>query len=308
MNFKNLKEATKYFSDEKVCRDYLILQRWNGNPECPYCGHTKVYNIEDGKRFKCANKECYKKFSVTVGTIYENSNLPLSTWFIAVWLITAHKKGISSIQLGKDLGITQKAAWFVLHRVREMLTDKAPELLNNMVEVDETFVGGKMKNKHKSVRAKAHRENTSHTGNKTMVVGLLERGKQVKTTIYKSEEKSLKNMVVDHVNTNAVIVTDSLNAYTGLNKLFAGHEVVNHNQDEYVRGIWHTNSIEGFFSQLKRSIYGIYHQVSPKHLHRYCTETAYRYNFRKISDKERFELTISNSEGRLKYADLIKKN
>ncbi|QEC56878.1 IS1595 family transposase [Flavisolibacter ginsenosidimutans] len=307
MAFKNLKEAIKHFSDEQVCRDYLIQQRWNGNPECVYCGCTKVYKIENGKRFKCADRYCKRVFSVTVGTIYENSNLPLSTWLTAVWLATAHKKGISSCQLARDLGITQKTAWFVLHRIREMVVDKAPELLGDIVEVDETFVGGKMKNKHKSIRKKAHEQNLSHNFNKTTVVGILQRDSKVKATIYNASTHSLKDIIREYVKKDTIVITDSLTAYKGLNAEFAGHEVVNHNEDEFVRDKWHTNSIEGFFSHLKRTLYGTYHKASPKHLHRYCTEVLYRYNLRKMTDKNRFELSVKNSHGRLKYRDLIRR-
>lgn len=122
--FRNLSEVYKYYSDEAKCREYLAFSRWGDKPICPYCNHDKVYNIENGKRYKCANKECYKKFSVTVGTIFEDSNLPLTIWFPAIYLITSHKKGISSLQLSRDLGITQKSAWFVNHRIREMLREK----------------------------------------------------------------------------------------------------------------------------------------------------------------------------------------
>ena len=254
-------------------------QRWNGNVDCPFCACTKVYRTNRG--FKCADKFCAKKFTVTVGTIFENSKVGLVTWFAAIYLATSSKKGISSLQLSRQLGITQKTAWFVLHRVREMLRDKAPHMLNNMVEVDETYIGGKMKNKHKKVRLQAHVEGVSHTDNKTCVVALLERGNKVKTHVHTDRSKTLKDMVRQHVSTEALVVTDSLNAYKGLHKEFAGHEIVNHNQDEYVRGNVYTNTVEGFFSILKRGIYGIYHQVSPKHLQRYCDEFAARYNTRR---------------------------
>jgi hypothetical protein len=307
MQFKNLKDFFNKFPDEKTCVDYLIQQRWNGNVECAFCGCTKVYKIEGGKRFKCADKHCAKKFSATVGTIYENSKVGLQTFFAALYLISSSKKGISSLQLSRQLGITQKTAWFVLHRIREMLKDKAPQSLSNMVEVDETYVGGKYKNKHKSVRRKAHESNASHTDNKTCVVALLERNNKVKTHVHTDKTKTLKDMVRLHVDKSATVVTDSLNAYKGLDKEFAAHEVVDHYKEEYVRGHIYTNSVEGFFSILKRGIYGIYHQVSPKHLQRYCDEFAARYNTRQIADNERFENAVKNSEGRLRYSQLIGK-
>ncbi|RYG10679.1 MAG: IS1595 family transposase [Chitinophagaceae bacterium] len=305
MDFKNLKQLFDTFKDEATCKAYLEQQRWNGNVECPFCGATKVYRTNRG--FKCADKFCAKKFTVTVGTIFENSKVGLVTWFAAIYLATSSKKGISSLQLSRQLGITQKTAWFVLHRIREMLRDKAPHMLNNMVEVDETYIGGKMKNKHKRVRLQAHVDGVSHTDNKTCVVALLERGNKVKTHVHTDKSKTLKDMVRQHVNTEALVVTDSLNAYKGLAKEFAGHEIVNHNQDEYVRGNVYTNTVEGFFSILKRGIYGIYHQVSPKHLQRYCDEFASRYNTREIKDHERFVFSLKNAEGRLKYTTLIGK-
>src|ERR1700744_3478638 len=145
---KALKYLMNRFKNKAACRELLIQQRWNGEPICPYCGFRKSYKIEKGKRFKCANPACWKKYSVTVGTIFEASNIPLTTWFPAVYLITSHKKGISSVQLAKHLGITQKSAWFVLHRIREGLRENAPLLLEKEVQVDEAYFGGEEKNKH----------------------------------------------------------------------------------------------------------------------------------------------------------------
>jgi hypothetical protein len=305
MTFKNLQQLFDTFKDEATCREYLEQQRWNGNVECPFCGCTKVYRTNRG--FKCADKFCAKKFTVTVGTIYENSKVGLRTFFAALYLISSSKKGISSLQLSRQLGITQKSAWFVLHRIREMLKEKAPQSLGNTVEVDETYIGGKYKNKHKSVRKAAHESNASHTDNKTCVVALLERNNKVKTHVHTNKALTLKDMVRLHVDKSATIYTDSLTAYKGLDKEFAGHEIVNHYEEEYVRGHVYTNSVEGFFSILKRGIYGIYHQVSPKHLQRYCDEFAARYNTRDIKDNDRFELAVKNSEGRLTYNQLTQK-
>ncbi|HTD93773.1 MAG TPA: IS1595 family transposase, partial [Chitinophagaceae bacterium] len=147
--FTNLKELIQSMPDEQTCRDYLVQQRWDGKPVCPSCGCTRVYEIDKKTRYKCSNSECYKKFSAMVGTIFEASNVPLSKWFMAVYLITAHKKGISSYQLGRDIGVTQKTAWFMLHRVREMMRPKGATKLDSIVEVDECYVGGKVKNMSK---------------------------------------------------------------------------------------------------------------------------------------------------------------
>jgi transposase-like protein len=306
VNFHNLTQLMDYFKSENRCKAYLEKQRWGKHVACVHCGSMKVYRTDRG--FKCGEKECYKKFSVTVGTIFENSKMSLRTWFAAMYLIASHKKGISSLQLHRDLGVTQKTAWFLLHRIREALRDKNSPLLCNVVEVDETYVGGKMKNKHKKVRKAAHESNISHTDNKTCVVALLERNNKVKAHVHNQSGVTLKDVVKVHVDCSAQVFTDSLNAYKGLDKHFAEHQTVNHNEDEYVRGEVYTNSVEGFFSLLKRGIYGIYHSVSPKHLPRYCHEFEYRYNSRRMMDNKRFEITLQRVNGRLKYKDLIAKD
>jgi transposase-like protein len=299
----SLKELMIKYSDEKVCRAYLEHLRWNGNPVCPHCGVNRPYRINGGKAFRCRSKECRKDFSVTVGLVFENSKIPLSTWFAAIYLVSAHKKGISSCQLARDLSITQKTAWFLLHRIREMFCSKEELELSNIVEVDETYVGGKWDNMHNS---KKQRLRASGKDNKVPIMGLVERGG--KLCLKKiGETDGFKDFVHKYVVPDAVVVTDAHLSYRGLDESHKGHMIVNHSQGEYKVGIYHTNTIEGFFSILKRGIYGIYHQVSPKHIHRYCEEFSYRYNTRKIKDNERFVLTLQNSEGRLKYEQLIAK-
>lgn len=305
--FTNLRELITSMPDEKTCREYLVMQRWNGKPVCPYCDCTKVYSIEKGKRFKCGNSECYKKFSVTVGTVFEASNIPLVKWFTAIYLFTSHKKGISSYQLGKDIGVSQKAAWFMLHRLREMMRIKTNKLLDTVVEVDESWTGGKMKNKHVKIRAKAHKENLSHVDNKTGFVGYLQREGELKLKVW-DLTKTLKEQVRENVKPEALVITDGFGAYTGLDKHFEGHEIVNHKADEYVRGIIHTNGVEGAFGLFKRMVFGIYHHITPTHLQRYCDEFTYRYNSRKIKDADRFKISLQRVEGRLTYKALTKAN
>ena len=304
--FKNLHELIVTMPDEKSCRDYLIKERWNGVITCPYCGHERCYVIEGGKRFKCASSTCYKKFSVTVGTIMEASNIPLNKWLMAIYLGTAHKKGISSYQLGKDIGVAQKSAWFMLHRKRQLMYPQEDIKLTGTVEVDEVYIGGRMKNKHKKERAK-YKDNVGHGGNKTGVMGLIERGKDLKVEVIDSNKKTLKEMIRGNVEITSTIITDALVAYKGLDREFAKHEVIYHDKDEYVRGYVHTNTIEGFFAYLKRLIFGIYHQVSPKHLQCYCNENGYRYNTREMTDPERFNASLQNIERRLTYKKLIGK-
>lgn len=305
--FNNLRELILSMPTEETCREYLVQQRWGGKPVCPYCGCGRVYSIENGKRFKCGSKDCYKKFSPTVGTVMEASNVPLVKWFTAIYLCSAHKKGISSYQLAKDIGVTQQTGWFMLHRIREMMRPKETAKLDNIVEIDETYVGGIVGNMSKTRRAKLRTERGGTIQNKTMVVGLLERSGNLKLVALGKETGGgiIQPVVRKNVDNDAVLMTDCSSNYDGLNKEYAGHEVVRHKEEEYVRdGVIHTNSIEGAFSLLKRSIIGIYHSVTPKHLSRYCDETMYRYNSRKMKDADRFTMSLQNLEGRLKYKDL----
>ncbi len=306
MEFKNLKEMMQNFSDDNKCRSLLENMRWNGKRVCPHCGVIdSSYQLKDGKTYMCKEKGCRKKFTVTVGTVFENSKIPLSTWFAAIYLCTAHKKGISSLQLSRDLGVTQKTAWFMLHRIREMMMDKAPSKLGNIVQVDETYVGGKNKNKHEHKKVKESQGRSLK--DKTPVLGISGNGQVNVQVVPDTKAKTLKPIVEQMVKEGAITVTDEWHSYNALKENY-NHIVVNHGQGEYVRGAFHTNTIEGFWSLLKRGIYGIYHQVSPKHLNRYCSEFAGRYNTREIGDGARFALSLKNSVGRIKYKELIAKH
>lgn len=307
-NFTTLTECLDYFKLESTCREYLEFQRWGGTPACPFCGVINPYRTNRG--FKCRDKQCGKKFSVTVGTIYENTKIPLRTWFAAIYLCTSSKKGISSLQAGRQLGITQKTAWFVLHRVREMLKVKGPEMLTNTVQIDETYVGGKLINKHKSkiVDYGKGKQGRSQQG-KTPVFGIVETGGKVIVKVSEwVTKKEAKGLIEKHVAEGSTMVTDGFSMYAFLGKDNKFHHVtVDHKAGQYVNNGFHTNGIENFWSILKRGIIGIFHQVSPKHLQRYCDEFAARYNSRGIKDHERFGLSVKNSEGRLKYNELIAK-
>jgi len=303
---QNLKDLFAKFSDEQACRDFLVQQRWNGCPVCPYCGSGKWYSIENGKRFKCGNKECYKKYSVTVGTVFHATNIPLTTWFAAMYILTAHKKGISSVQLAKDLGVTQKTAWFINHRIRESLREKGSPLLSGEVEIDETFVGGKFSNMNNAKRKKVKAAGGGATGiqDKAPVFGMLERGgKLLLVQVPYATGEVLKPIIRKHLKAGSTMLTDGFGGYRYMNEYT--HEAVSHDKGEYVRANFHTNSIEGFFSQLKRQIYGIHHFVSPKHLQRYCDESAYKYNSRDLKDGDRFCFVLSHLEGRLTYKHLV---
>jgi transposase-like protein len=301
--FKNLQDIVKYFSDEDRCRTMLEKMRWpDGRIYCPKCGVGGAYRMGDCKNYKCREKKCGSRFSVTVGSVMEGSKLPLSKWFIAIYLITAHKKGISSCQLARDLGIGQKAAWFVNHRIRLMLKDKVADPLSNVVEIDETYVGGKWANMSKKKRALMIEKQES---NKVPVMGLVERNGKAKLTVI--GRNTFKEVIRQNVSLNAYLNTDEHLGYHGLNMEFADHSAINHSQGEFVRDDVHTNTVEGFFSLFKRMIFGTYHQISPKHLQRYCDEISYRVNSRKIKDVDRFLNSLTHTQGRLKYHDLIKK-
>lgn len=289
-------------SDEKVARQHMEEMRWGVNPTCPHCNAANPYKLKDGKTYRCKDKTCKRDFTVTVKTVFENSKISISTWMCAVYVLTAHKKGISSHQLARDLGVTQKTAWFINHRIRLILGDDAPPLLDEIVEIDETYVGGKFA-KMNRVRRKKFQD--LGIDNKTAVMGLLERDGKARLTVI--GDRSFKDVVRQNVDDSAVVVTDTHLSYQGLKDEFTAHLTVNHSEMQYRDGIAYTNSVEGLFSHLKRSIIGIYHKVSPQHLERYCTETAYRYNTRKISDKDRFNLTLQNTGGRLTYKKLTEK-
>lgn len=314
-SFKSLIELNDYFKEEKTCHEFLASQIWDeGKPVCPFCCSNKVYTTKsrsvkpskkDVPEYRCANKECAKKFSVTKGTIFESSKIHLRTWYAAIYLITTHKKGISSLQLAEDLQITQKSAWFVLHRIREMYKESAPEMLSDVVQLDETLIGGKNKNRHADKKI-PHSQGRSSKG-KTTVFGARSLSGKIKTQVIPNvDAETIVPIVEKWVKKGSIMVSDDWRAYRALRENYF-HVVINHTDGEYARGGFSSNGVENFWSLFKRGIIGIYHQVSPKHLHRYSTEFAYRYNTRKDASDERFINTIKGAaSARLKYKDLIK--
>lgn len=314
--YKNLLQLQRHFNNERVCIEFIEQQRWNGKPECPHCGSEHYYRtatrlksaeLKGYKDFWC--KACNKKYTALTGSIYQSSKVSLQVWLSAVYLVTAHKKGISSVQLAKDLGVTQKTAWYLNHRIREMLKERCPEALNNTVEIDETFMGGHTGNKHVKKRAELKAAGIKGHMGKTPIVGMVERkGKIIVKVVDALNIPTLHKLVMENVNQNSILFTDNYLGYKGLNLKFAGHETVNHSVNEYVRGVVHTNTIEGFWGLFKRGIYGIYHQTSVKHLQRYVDEFSYRYNSRDLKDVERFNLAVARCGGaQISYARLIGK-
>lgn len=303
MEYNNLIQVSEYFKDEKICKEHLAKLRWNGNVTCPHCNYDKVYTTSAG--FKCANPKCYKKFTVLVGTFFENTKIPLRKWFLAIYVATSHKKGISSLQLSKDIAVTQKTAWFMLHRIREMFKDKAPKMLSGIIEADETYVGGKNDNRHEHKKVKNSKGRTAI--DKTPVFGMLQRnGKVISMPVEDVTKKTLQHIINKSVRKGSKIFTDEWTSYNGLNPKY-NHRKVFHSLGEHAVGTIHTNSIEGFWSLLKRGIIGIYHSVSEKHLEKYCNEFNFRYNTRLSSQQNRFDISISQCHGRLKYSGLIGK-
>lgn len=300
--FASILQFQKAFDTDEKCREYLEQQRWNGTPACPFCGSLNVHRFaKNPKKFNCKEKECAKIFSVTVGTVFENTKIPLTKWFLASYILTVHSKGISSLQLATWLDVTQKTAWHLNHRIRETFIDKNPKPLKGIVEADESYVGGKISNKHVSKR-----KFFSKNDNKTMVFGALEReGKVVAKIMPDTTKETLHTAIKETVEQGSILVTDEHVGYSGIGKDYS-HVRVNHSAKQYVRGAGHTNTIEGFWSLLKRQIVGIHHSVSPKHLQRYIDESAFRYNSKAKTQDERFADALANCEGTLSYDELTK--
>lgn len=294
--FHTLLQMMDTLHTEEDCRVYLENVRWNGKPICPHCGsisenHYKLtQNGEFKGLYKC--RDCGKRFTVRQGTMFEGSNLPLKKWFYAIYLFLSHKRGISSCQLAKDIGVTQKTAWFMLHRIRHNVRDDDADF-NDMTQVDETYVGGKtQRNRGGQGRS---------TKQKTPVMGLLSDGKVYARVIKNASSKVLLGIIDKLVRKGSTVITDKWKGYNKVKERYI-HEVVEHNLKEYVNvDGFHTNSIEGFWSQLKRGIIGIYFFVSPKHLQNYCKEFVFRYNTCKQSDADRFNEFLGSFTERLHW-------
>jgi transposase-like protein len=299
---KTLLEAIKFFSDKENCRQFMISVRWSdGVVRCPVCGSEGVTYLSNANVYKCKTVHPKQKFSLKTGTVFEDSPIGLDKWLPASWMLSNCKNGISSYELARDLGVTQKTAWFMLHRIRVAMTDTTGKLGGNgPVECDETFVGGKVKNMHKSklVKGQAYQGQ----GNKAVVMGMLERGGRVKAKVVADRKKQqIDPVMTANVEAGSHIITDEFNTYGFLSTPY-NREVINH-VNEYVNGHIHTNGIENFWSLLKRSLGGTYISVEPFHLDAYVSEQVFRYNNRKDSDDAtRFASCIMGIQGkRLTY-------
>lgn len=307
---KTLQQAIIYYSNPDNCFEFVRSRRWPNGVSCPTCGREDVRFISTRKMWECKNDHPRKQFSVKVGTIFEDSALGLDKWLTAMWLIANCKNGISSYEVGRALGITQKSAWFMLHRIRLAMQSKHFSKIGGPgkeIEADETFIGGKARNMH--MAPKKRRITGRGTNDKAAVLGILERGGEIRAMAVPNIKKfGLHSAVYKNVEAGSALYTDELKSYRGLDAHYA-HQVINH-AAAYVDGQIHTNGLENFWSLLKRTIGGTYVSVEPFHLFRYLDEQTFRYNNRKqpMNDAERFERLTSHILGkRLTYAELTGK-
>jgi transposase-like protein len=319
---KTLLEAIQYFSDEQTCIDAVATMRWLDGPRCPDCfgdDAKNPYYLKTQKRWKC--RSCRRQFSVKVETIFEDSPIPLQKWLPALWMLVSCKNGVSSWEIHRALGVTQKTAWFMLHRLRLALKTGVfgtkvggPE--RSGIEVDETFVGGKVQNMHRARRI-AFAANSGHTGGytgKAVVMGILDRDeRKIRASVVpNTKRQTLQNAILDNVHHGSPVFTDTATVYDNLNQQYV-HETVNH-AEAYVKGRVHTNGLENFWSLLKRGLKGTYVAVEPFHLDRYIDEQVFRYNNRAtkdnpLTDADRFLLALSQVAGkRLTFAELTGKD
>jgi transposase-like protein len=313
MKPKTLQAAIQHFSDEQVCIDTVAAMRWPEGVTCPACGHKEHYYLKTQKRWKC--KDCNRQFTVKLGTIFEDSPIPLNKWLVALWMLVNCRNGVSSYEVHRAIGITQKSAWFVLHRLRLALQGSGIVKLggpDSTVEVDETLIGGKARNMHAKER---RRKGVKDLGAKAMVMGAIQRGGKVYAQVVADRKKdTIKDVIFPVIEQGTELHTDEFPAYIYAARDAAfEHKVINH-LEKYVDGNVHTNGIENFWSLLKRGLGGTYVAVEPFHLFRYVDEQAFRFNNRKdangnkLEDSDRFALALSHVAGkRLTFADVTGK-
>jgi transposase-like protein len=303
-SFDTLMQMMAAFPDEQTAIDHFTAIRWKNGKFCPLCGNgdaARIGTLKGTNTHKCY--VCRKRFSIKVGTIFEDSKVELRKWMMAIWLITSHKKGIASTQLAKDIGVTQKTAWFMTHRLRHAIrTQSFNRPLEGEVEADETFIGGKEKNKHAWQRTGGKQGGAG----KVAVLGILERGGELRTgTTPDLSKKTVQEVIRSQVAPGANLMTDEHGAFNGLQGTY-NHHRVNHSAGEYVRHyVLHTNGIESVWSLFKRQIIGTHHFLSPKHLNRYLGEMTWRFNLREMGEGQRVNALLAQTAGRLTYKALI---
>ena len=294
LNFGSLYAFMRSNPTETACRSYFKQVRWKNGLSCPHCSNRdkKIYEYKDGETFKCS--ACKKQFSLTKGTIFERTHIPLDKWFTAI-IIFLDKKSVSANYIARELEIAYPNAWHVLHRIRGMMNNYKKQKLEGIVEIDESFIGGLNKNRHYSKRKKGIQGRSCK--DKTPVLGLLERGGELRLLVLGClPKKGMQLLIRNKVKEGSTVSTDEYLNYQGLNKYF-NHIHCNHGAYQYVNGLSHTNSLEGAWSHLKRAIKGTYHWVSRKLLKLYCFEYAFRYNTRKLSLGEKFERIMEQAIG-----------
>jgi transposase-like protein len=315
MKPKTLQQAIRHFSDEQTCIDTVAAMRWpDGKPQCPACANREHYYLKTQKRWKC--KECGRQFSVKLGTIFEDSPVSLDKWLVALWMVANCRNGVSSYEVSRALAVTQKTAWFMLHRIRLAMKgtlDGKAGGSGGEVEIDETYIGGKLRNMHRDKKARYEKRGGWH--GKAAVMGILDRNaRKMRAQVVPHVRRDvLQAQILKHVDKSSAVFTDNLTSYDHLAKEGYVHEIVNHAQ-EYVKGRVHTNGMENFWSLLKRGLNGTYVAVEPFHLERYVDEQVYRFNNRKdadgkpVPDSQRFETLLSQVAGkRLTYAEVTGK-
>ena len=315
---KSFLQAARYFADPDVCVDFVASMRWLDGVVCPHCAGRKVSYLSTRRIWKCMNRDCHKQFSVKTGSVFEDSPLPLDKWLTAVWLIVNCKNGISSNEIARDLSVTQKSAWFMLHRIRLALREgnwnKMGGSDGGPVEVDETFIGPNLKKMHRGRRLRMQNALEGTDNGKTIVMGMLDRDRRkIRAKVIPNvKRETLQTAILAVIAKGSTVYTDGYASYDNLAAQNYIHETVNH-VDEYVRGHVHTQGIENFWSLLKRGLKGTYVAVEPFHLHRYADEQVFRYNNRAtkgnpLDDADRFMLAVSQISGkRLTYAELTGK-
>jgi transposase-like protein len=298
---RTLVEAIRYFADPDVCVEFVAKLRWPDGPVCPRCEGTEYSYLKTRRLWKC--KSCKKQYSVKLGTIFEDSAIGLDKWLAAVWLIANSKNGISSHELARSLGVSQKSGWFMLHRIRLAMQAGSFDNLDGELEVDESFIGGKARNMHPHIRKQ--KITSRGMGGKTTVAGVLQRGGTVRAHVIKNTKReTLEAHVREHVAEGSTVYTDQLGSYKDLRGLGYEHQTIDH-AEKYVDGRIHTNGLENFWSLLKRGLNGTYISVQPFHLFRYLDERSFTYNERHLDDFGRFTAVLQAAVGRrLTWAQL----